>query len=98
MSRNIVPIMCHIVGATRLLEARSVADDTHSSSSTRSSSTPSSSTPSTDEGGHDLCPCPPSPPSPHPYEKETTIPPPPDLPLPPNHPSSSTTDQAFVRK
>ena len=40
MSRDMVPLMCHIVRATRLITVRRVVDDTHSSSITHSSSTP----------------------------------------------------------
>jgi hypothetical protein len=76
MSCDLMPLMCHIVGASRLLAARRDLDDRHNSSS---SMTHSSSTPSIDEGGRDHpSPHPPPPPSPHPdHEEATHIPPPP---------------------
>jgi hypothetical protein len=86
---NMMSLMCHIVRATRILAVRRDVDDRHSSSSIHSSSTPL-----TDEGGRGPSPNPPPPPSPHLDEQETLIPPPRDLPLPPDNPSSSTTDQA----
>ena len=99
MSCDLMPLMRHIVIATRILTTRRDPDDRHNSSS---STTCSSSTPSIDEGGHDhLSPHPPPYPSPHPdHEEATHIPPPPlsphlDEPARPiHHPSSSTTDQA----
>jgi hypothetical protein len=88
ISCDMMPLMHYIVRSTRILAERRFFDDTHSSSNTRSSSTPS-----TGEGGYDSSPRPPLP-SHHPHEKATPIPPPCDLPLPPDHPSSSTIDQA----
>jgi hypothetical protein len=43
--RDMISLVHHIIKATRILLARRVFDDTHSSSSTYSSNTPSSNTP-----------------------------------------------------
>jgi hypothetical protein len=73
---DMMPLMHHIIRATRLLAMRRDINDTHSCSSTCSSSTPS-----IDEGGRDPSSHPPPPPSPHPdHKKETPIPPPPPSP------------------
>jgi hypothetical protein len=60
MSHDLMPLMRHIVRATRILAARRSPNDRHKSSS---STAHSSSTPSIDEVGHGH---PPPPPSPHP--------------------------------
>jgi len=74
MTHDLMPLMHHIVRATKILAVRRDPDDRHNSPS---STTCSSSTPLIDEGGCD----PPPPPSPHPdHDQETHIPPPPILP------------------
>jgi len=83
---DMIPIMHHIIEAIRILAARRVVNDTHSSSNTCSSSTPL-----THDSGHDPSPCLTPPPSPHLDEKETPIPPQCELPNPPDYPSSYTT-------
>jgi hypothetical protein len=77
MSRDLIPLMRHIVRATGILVASRDPDDRKNSPSSMAHS---SSTPSIDEGGHDTSPHPPPPPSPHlDHEQATHIPPPPPL-------------------
>jgi hypothetical protein len=75
MSRDLMPLMCHIVGAVRILAVRRDPNDRHKSSSNK---TRFYSTPSNDEGGRDHPSPHPPPPSPHPdHEEASHIPPPP---------------------